>query len=68
MGDNSEPFPSGMELWDTVTNDVKIVEHPQIYQDKKSRFFRPVVTNYTKHSILVAGSKVYDIKNSKLVL
>ena len=67
MGDNSEPFPSGMELWDTVTNDIQIVDHPQILQEKKSRFFRPVITNYTKNSILVAGSKVFDIKNSKFV-
>ena len=40
VGDISAPYPYDMELWDTVTNEITLVGHPDGYEEK--RFFRHV--------------------------
>ena len=61
MGDNS---PEGgkhtfeMELWDTVTNEVKSVNHPPGFEAK--RFLRPMISVFGENAILLTGSKVFS--------
>merc|ERR1712080_29431 len=57
LGDNSDPLPFEMELWDTVTNEVTLVPHPPGYED--IRFFRPTIVTFDDDSIFLAGSKTY---------
>jgi hypothetical protein len=57
LGDNSDPLPFEMELWDTVTNEITLVPHPDMYSE--SRFFRPIIVTYDDDSIFLAGSKVF---------
>ena len=59
MGDNSSPFPTGMELWDTVTNKITRVDHPNGFEGPNSRFFRPVISTFGEDSIILTGSKVF---------
>jgi len=58
LGDNSSPFPFEMELWDTVTNEVTLVDHPPGYNE--SRFFRPTMATWDSSSIILAGAEVWD--------
>ena len=57
VGDNSEPFPTGMELWDTTTNNTIEVAHPPGFEGK--RFFRPVISTFGEDSIILTGSKIF---------
>ena len=59
MGDNSKPFPTGMELWDTVTNNVTKVDHPNGFEGPTWRFFRPVISTFGEDSIILTGSKIF---------
>ena len=47
-----------MELWDTITNEITIVEHPPGFEN--SRFFRPVIATFDDNSIILAGSRVHE--------
>ena len=58
MGDNSEPFPTGMELWDTTTNKTTEVPHPPGFEGNVTRFFRPVISTFGENSIILTGSKI----------
>lgn len=54
MGDNSDPLPFQMELWDTVTNEIILVDHPPTLMDQT--LFRPDIVTFDDESILfVAG-------------
>ena len=59
VGDNSPPFPTGMELWDTVTNTITEVAHPPGFEGNETRFFRPVISTFDKDSIILTGSKIF---------
>ena len=65
VGDNSKPYPDGMELWDTVTNEVTKVDHPPGFVDTKTgfegqpkRFFRPTILTFGEDSILFTGGLI----------
>ena len=58
MGDSSKPFPTGMELWDTVTNKIIEVPHPPGFEGNEKRFFRPVIATFGVDSIILTGSRI----------
>ena len=58
MGDSSKPYPTGMELWDTVTNNITEVAHPPGFEGNEKRFFRPVIATFGVDSIILTGSRI----------
>ena len=62
VGDNSGPLPTGMELWDTTTNNTIEVAHPPGFEGNEggnvTRFFRPVISTFGEDSIILTGSKI----------
>ena len=47
-----------MELWDTVTNEITIVDHPPGF--KTSRFYRPAMATFDDDSVMLAAARVYN--------
>ena len=47
-----------MELWDTVTNIISMVPHPEGFEN--SRFFRPVIATLDDNSIILLASRVHS--------
>ena len=58
MGDSSKPYPTGMELWDSVTNTTTEVPHPPGFEGNEKRFFRPVIATFGLDSIILTGSRI----------
>ena len=57
VGDGTEPYPNGFELWDTVDNKIIKADLPPGYSDSTT-FYRPVISNFEENSFLLKASRV----------
>ena len=67
MGDSSKPYPTGMELWDSVTNTTTEVPHPPGFEGNEKRFFRPVIATFGVDSIILTGSRIDTGENKQKI-
>ena len=57
VGDDTAPYPDGMELWDTIDNTMVKVGLPPGFSDLTT-FYRPVMLNFDENSFLLLASRI----------